>query len=334
MTIDPHRVADALFDHSDPSRRSCTLQLHRTIAVRKLPAEVRRWAATLDTGAETFRELVDRPGMLEAYRSGTLDEDVHSAMGTLASHTAHRTAMLRAVASGEGLFYATAEFTTLLAGAWPTIPLDSMAGTPPVGCGVVYLQQPMPLETNLDDRPYLVRSVAWNVLEPTDTDRHPLLVCWAQAYDQRWQIGRSEMARVQAKPGTDGAELSDYRVIGTTSVGQIGMAAMLLLQQDNLVATEPTEPSPAQRKARGRKAKDHPHEPVKVVRLRRATRQGMEQAHAAERSERHTRWIVRGHWREQACGKGRRDRRRIYIAPHYKGPEDGTLIVRDTVFQW
>lgn len=39
------------------------------------------------------------------------------------------------------------------------------------------------------------------------------------------------------------------------------------------------------------------------------------------------RHIVRGHYRNQAHGAGRADRRRIWIAPHWKGPEDGAELV-------
>lgn len=39
------------------------------------------------------------------------------------------------------------------------------------------------------------------------------------------------------------------------------------------------------------------------------------------------RFIVRGHYRNQACGAGRTDRRRQWIAPHWKGPEAGAQIV-------
>lgn len=41
------------------------------------------------------------------------------------------------------------------------------------------------------------------------------------------------------------------------------------------------------------------------------------------------RWMVRGHWREQACGKDRKGHRRIFIEPHWKGPEAGTILQRN-----
>lgn len=34
------------------------------------------------------------------------------------------------------------------------------------------------------------------------------------------------------------------------------------------------------------------------------------------------RWVVRGHWRNQACGKGRTERRRMWIQEHIAGPDD------------
>lgn len=33
-----------------------------------------------------------------------------------------------------------------------------------------------------------------------------------------------------------------------------------------------------------------------------------------------TRFVVRGHWRNQPCGEGRKERRLTWIAPHWKGP--------------
>jgi len=38
------------------------------------------------------------------------------------------------------------------------------------------------------------------------------------------------------------------------------------------------------------------------------------------------RFVVRGHWRRQAVGVGRAERRLIFVAPFWKGPRDGTGI--------
>jgi len=43
----------------------------------------------------------------------------------------------------------------------------------------------------------------------------------------------------------------------------------------------------------------------------------------------HSRFIVRGHWRNQACGLRSETRKRIWIQPHWKGPADAkTAIAR------
>ena len=39
-------------------------------------------------------------------------------------------------------------------------------------------------------------------------------------------------------------------------------------------------------------------------------------------------FVVRGHWRNQACGTGQRSRRRIHIEPYWKGPEESRVLLR------
>ena len=46
------------------------------------------------------------------------------------------------------------------------------------------------------------------------------------------------------------------------------------------------------------------------------------------------RFIVSGHWREQACGPNHSERRRRWIAPYVKGPKDKPLVLKDTVRVW
>lgn len=45
------------------------------------------------------------------------------------------------------------------------------------------------------------------------------------------------------------------------------------------------------------------------------------------------RWLVRGHWRNQACGPGMTLRKRRWIDPYVKGPEDMPLDVRTTIWE-
>jgi len=39
--------------------------------------------------------------------------------------------------------------------------------------------------------------------------------------------------------------------------------------------------------------------------------------------------LVRGHWRNQACGPGSKEHRPAWIEPHWKGPEDARILLRD-----
>lgn len=55
-----------------------------------------------------------------------------------------------------------------------------------------------------------------------------------------------------------------------------------------------------------------------------------DEAHHVEWSKR---WLVRGHWRLQACGLRRESRRLIWIDPFVKGPEDKPFDDRPTIWQ-
>lgn len=42
----------------------------------------------------------------------------------------------------------------------------------------------------------------------------------------------------------------------------------------------------------------------------------------------HARHLVRGHWKHQPCGPGRTERRRIWLAPYWRGPDVGIISTR------
>lgn len=46
------------------------------------------------------------------------------------------------------------------------------------------------------------------------------------------------------------------------------------------------------------------------------------------------RWIVRGHWRDQAHGPGRTERKRIWVPSHTKGPDGAPLLAKEHVNVW
>lgn len=69
---------------------------------------------------------------------------------------------------------------------------------------------------------------------------------------------------------------------------------------------------------------------VTVVTLRTLTHDG---EHGTGRSL-SVRSLVSGHWRQQACGPGRKERRPTWIAPHLRGPEDAPLSTKTVVNAW
>jgi hypothetical protein len=72
---------------------------------------------------------------------------------------------------------------------------------------------------------------------------------------------------------------------------------------------------------------------VTIVSLRRLVRKQLGEVRDAERTLQH-RFIVRGHWRQQAVGPGRKDHRPVYIAPFVKGPEGAPFLDREKVYKW
>jgi hypothetical protein len=95
-------------------------------------------------------------------------------------------------------------------------------------------------------------------------------------------------------------------------------ALWLLLQQTVTVSTQEHVAARSLRAAQ------------RMIELRRHV--GMERGHGESVVEWSHRWLVRGHWRWQAYGPGRTERRRIWIAPFVKGPEDKPFAVTDRVY--
>jgi hypothetical protein len=114
--------------------------------------------------------------------------------------------------------------------------------------------------------------------------------------------------------------------IPSTNVTRYFHALFLLLNQ-TLVSTSEDIP---ERAARRRAKKQNIPDRVTVISLRRHENY---QRHEGETDvEWQHRWVVRGHWRWQPHGEGRKQRTRIYIAPHIKGPDDKPLIITDKVY--
>lgn len=100
------------------------------------------------------------------------------------------------------------------------------------------------------------------------------------------------------------------------------LAATFALMEQRIIVAHQQRPDRATRK---RAAEVWAHEPmIRVVQLRRA----VTHPHAPEGGDPVTwscSWVVRGHWRQQACGPSYSERRPVFVLPHVKGDPDKPL---------
>lgn len=105
------------------------------------------------------------------------------------------------------------------------------------------------------------------------------------------------------------------------------VGAALLLMNQRIIETK-KEPVRRETLKRLQRAKVEYVPSVNIVTLRRTAKTaGTDETHDVEW---HHRWVVSGHWRQQAYGPHREQRRPIWILPHIKGPESKPLKMTPT----
>lgn len=114
---------------------------------------------------------------------------------------------------------------------------------------------------------------------------------------------------------------------GEWSAFQATVRSAWLLMQQKLARTVEVLPDRASRRRAQREGRKPGR--VRVIELRRH-----ESSRPEGMSEReyHHQWVVRGHWRQQACGPERSQRKPIWITPHIKGPEGAPMIGGEKVY--
>lgn len=76
-----------------------------------------------------------------------------------------------------------------------------------------------------------------------------------------------------------------------------------------------------------------PREPstVTIIDMRPPVSARRDEPGAASGRQYQRRWWVEGHWRQQACGPGRAQRKPIWVSPYVKGPEGSPLVANERV---
>lgn len=152
------------------------------------------------------------------------------------------------------------------------------------------------------------------------------------AYEVSFVVGYGEtlnpgVATIAAATG------DDYAAPGLRWIVDVLATTLLFLRQR---IVRPEASAVQNKNARRALAKTLRREPpeVQVIRLREfapAPTSGDDDPSDKRQVEWKGRWLVRGHWRQQACGPGRSQRRPLYIAPFVKGDPSKPLILRKKV---
>lgn len=132
-----------------------------------------------------------------------------------------------------------------------------------------------------------------------------------------WPFGASAEVELVGDAATDASMVEDRRFL---------QALWYLAEQPGVASNHRSLPT-VHNKAKKRRG-DKPPDPVRVVHLARrpATATGTRSEDEATKRDYTVRWMVRGHWRNQAYGPKHGLRRPLFIHPYLKGPEGKPMV--------
>lgn len=312
-----------------------------------------------------FRWYVGDVSMSEHLQSDLSDEEAKNYVRDQIGHGLQR------VVQTAYAFQVTADMTPLVVQA--AMSLDQTdrfeKEMMPTGCGIVRFEQPLPM-TDVRGRKLLIHWIVWG--PPTNSwgdstifNGGPAATIWwfndhtvqpdeigqqiiedsvrdPKGFATKQMIGRwgiagmsivSQDVRVGPATVLPSTETMGRIIVsgdipheGTNLVRYI-MALWLLLQQTIVTQTEYQAPRAHRRWARRMNIPTG----VTVIDLRRTGNYHRQEGET--QVEWSHRWVVRGHWRWQACGEGRKERKRIWIHDFVKGPDDMPLVITDKLYR-
>lgn len=264
-------------------------------------------------------------------------------------------------------YLVAADANPLITAAAESLPwtMACFPDTPPTADG--FLAFAAPYEISDGEQVMRIRSVTWSTA-PTNLHEHYDLNGWPPGADDGVLLAfwgevddpppiTAEEARkienVQRRLGTNlviaqtmpmplGVPLAEWPLFaallergqseGVTGPIALIMATWMLMKQPIISVGRGSMPPRLRKEIRkaGRIRGD-----ISVINLRQRPPSAERLPADGERVHReyHFRWTVRGHWRHQPVGPGRKEREWIYIFAHVKGPADKPLRQRQRVYR-
>jgi len=187
------------------------------------------------------------------------------------------------------------------------IPVEACAWGPVQGgCGVSLFMSRSRLEAEVADSGYRLDKTGVPPMVPI----------------RAWVLPIGEPLSMAALP--DGAPAPAFGALA---------AAWLLMQQPQLVDRRQERADNATQRAYAREQLPDPE--ITVIDLRRQYVPDLSDPDAEKESRRYRhRWVVSGHWRDQAYGPERSLRRQTWIPAYVKGPEGAPLLATERVNVW
>ena len=235
------------------------------------------------------------------------------------------------------LFWVNRDMTELAVSAAASLPEWSPAAAIPEEFGLIAWAKP-------------VGTFDWPVPGSTQRVRMPAdLMVWG-VRDSSVGVScafRTERIAEQLNPGLarlplishpigtwDLEEPVDYRLPnGAVSPMSVLGAAWLLMQQPSMSDFREIRTTTGQSAPEDDSSADP--DAVNIIELRRLRNpEAGGEGDARERRRYDKRFWVSGHWRQQACGPGRKMRKPLWISPFIKGPESAPLADTTRVYVW
>lgn len=245
----------------------------------------------------------------------------------------------RQVLSSADLYWVSSEMTELALDAATDLPAWIPFAEAPAPTGFILYERPLP-----DRSPLLAAEEAWVDGAPEKRRAEAMAMCgmmWACVAGGLtvWPVMREPrsvppmvMTGILASTVPSTEPLEDYPDRWAGPMALLG-ATWVLMGQDKVSSSTPREVVTGRDAAIRARSGQGPAR-VQVIDLRPMRYVPTEEADPDTGRTYTHRWVVRGHWRQQAVGEGRAQRRPTWVSSYLKGPEGAPLLTGDRVYVW